>query len=65
MDCITEINNTQVENADNLDVVMQIHNLIEYSDNYLKTSGSLHQSCKDVPNNVKAESKSLKFKSKF
>ena len=37
MDCITEINNTQVDNAKDLDVVMPMYNLIEYSDNYSKT----------------------------
>ena len=26
-----------------------MHNLIEYSDNYSKTSGSLQQYCKDIP----------------
>ena len=48
-DCISEINNTQVYNAKDIDIVMPIHNLIEYSDNYSKTSGSLLQYCKDIP----------------
>ena len=48
-DCISEINNTQVYNAKDIDIVMAIHNLIEYSDNYSKTSGSLLQYCKDMP----------------
>ena len=34
IDCITEINNTHVDNAKDFYVVMQMHNLIEYSDNY-------------------------------
>ena len=38
-DCISEINNTQVANAKNIDAVMPISNLIEYSDKYSKTSG--------------------------
>ena len=59
------MNNTQVDNADDLDVVIPMYNLIEYSDNYSKTSGSLNQSCRDEPNNVIAESESFKFKSKF
>ena len=42
-DFITEINNTQVDDAQKIDVVMPICNLIEYSDDYLKTSGSLWQ----------------------
>ena len=39
-DCISEINNTQIDNAKGIDVVMPIYNLIEYSNNYSKTSGS-------------------------
>ena len=39
--CITEINNIQVENAKYADIVMSMHNSIEYSDAYLKASGSL------------------------
>ena len=38
--CISEINNTQTDNAKDTDIVMPMHNLIEYSDNYSKTSGS-------------------------
>ena len=37
-DCITEINNTQTDNTKYIDVIMTVHNLIEYSDNYSKTS---------------------------
>ena len=40
-DCISEIYNTQIDNAKDLDVVMPIYNRIEYCNNYLKTSGSL------------------------
>ena len=36
-DCISEIDNTQVDNTKYIDVVMPMHNLIEYSDNYLRT----------------------------
>ena len=46
---ISEINNTQVDNAKDLDIVMPMYNLIEYSDNYTKTTGSLWQYCKDIP----------------
>ena len=38
--CISEINNTQVDNAKDIDIVVPMYNLIEYSDNYAKTSGS-------------------------
>ena len=47
--CINEINNTQVDNAKDIDIVMPMYNLIEYSDNYAKTSGSLCQYCLDKP----------------
>ena len=40
-DCISEINNMQIDNAKDIDVVVPMYNLIEYSDNYSKTSGSL------------------------
>ena len=43
---ISEINNTQVDNAKDIDIVMPMYNLIKYSDNYSKTSGSLRQYAK-------------------
>ena len=48
--CISEISNTQMNNAKDLDVVMPMYNLIEYSDNYSKTSGSLWEYYRDGPN---------------
>ena len=47
--CISEINNTQIDNAKDIDIVMPMYNLMEYSDNYAKTTGSLWQYCKDIP----------------
>ena len=47
--CIGEINNTQIDNVKDIDIVMPMYNLIEYSDNYAKTTGSLWQYCKDIP----------------
>ena len=46
---ISEINNTQIDNAKDIDIVMPMYNLIEYSDNYAKTTGRLWQYCKDIP----------------
>ena len=46
---ISEINNTQIDNAKDIDIVMPMYNLIELSDNYAKTTGSLWQYCKDIP----------------
>ena len=42
-DCLSETNNTQMDNAKYIDVIMAMYNLIEYSNNYSKTSGSLWQ----------------------
>ena len=39
--CISRINNTDIYNAQDIDIVMPMYNLIEYSDNYSKTSRSL------------------------
>ena len=63
--CISEINNTQVDNAKDIDIVMPMYNLIEYSDNYAKTSGSLWQYYRDEPNANLANSESFKFKVKI
>ena len=46
-DCISEINNTQINDAKNIDAVMPLHNWIEYNVNYLKTSGSLWKCYRD------------------
>ena len=48
---ISEINNTQVDNAKDIDIVMPIYNLIEHSDSYSKTSGSFWQYCNYIYNN--------------
>ena len=45
--CISRINNTDIDNAKDIDIVMPMYNLIEYSDNYAKTSASLYQYNKD------------------
>ena len=47
--CISETNNKQVDNAKDIDIVMPMYNLIEYSDNYAKATGSLWQYRKDIP----------------
>ena len=47
--CMSEINYTQIDNTKDIDIVMPMYNLIEYSDNYAKTTGSLWQYCKDIP----------------
>ena len=37
----------QVDDAHDINIVMSMYNLIEYSDNYSKTSGILWQYCRD------------------
>ena len=73
--CRTEINETFVDDADFINITMPMYNLIEYSDNYSDTSGSLWQFKRDeiegdvdltvnaqhIPNN----SSSFKYKSSF
>ena len=63
--CISRINNTDIDNAQDIDIVMPMYNLIEYSDNYSKTSGSLWQYYKDDPNDNITQSESLKSKIKI
>ena len=41
INCILKINGAQIENAENLDVVLLIHNLLEHSKNYRKATGRL------------------------
>ena len=48
-DCMSEINNTQTDNAKDIHVVMLMYNLMECSDNYSKTSGSSWQYYNDEP----------------
>ena len=75
-DCITKINNTQIDDAPDINTVMPMYNLIEYSDPYLKASRSLWQYNRDEPAlNSNSEvihfpannnnSASLKFKQKI
>ena len=48
--CITKINSTLVDNAEDLYIVMPIYNVVEYSRNYGKTAGSLWNYYRDEPN---------------
>ena len=45
--CVTHINDEHVETAENLDIIMSMYNLIEYSENYTDSSGSLYQLKRD------------------
>ena len=48
--CISKINNTLIDNAEDLDIVMPMYNLLEYSKNYSKTTGSFRNNYRDEPN---------------
>ena len=45
--CISRTNNTQIDDAQYIDVVMPMYNLREYSDNHSKASAILWQYCRD------------------
>ena len=63
--CISKVNNTEIDNAQDIDMVIPMYNLMEYSDIYSKTSGSLWQYYKDEPNDNLANSESFKSKVKI
>ena len=72
--CITHINDEDIDGANNIDIIMPMNNLIEYSYNYSDTSGSLWQFKRDEspvtnagnPDNVSTtNSTSFKYKSSF
>ena len=73
--CMTRINNELIEDADDLDIVMPMYNLLEYSKNYRKTIGSLYNYYRDElsddnnPNNFLnanvVNSSSFKYKNKI
>ena len=41
--CVTHINDEHVETTENLDIIMPMYNLLEYSDNYAGSSVSLQK----------------------
>ena len=50
--CIIKIDGTTIDDAENLNLVMPMYNLIEYSSNYSKTAGSLWFGSKDEASNL-------------
>ena len=68
---ITKINNKLIEDAEDLDIVMPMYNLLEYSKNYQKTVGSLYNyyrdelSDNDDDNNNVVNSKTFQYKNKI
>ena len=73
--CITRINGELIEDADDLDIVIPMYNLLVYSKNYRKTTGSSYNYYRDEldddadlnnhPNNNVASSRAFKYKSKL
>ena len=66
--CITTFNSTFTNNAENLDIVMQMYNLLEYSQNCFMSSRCLwnyyREKINDVDDNV-SDGKSFKYKTKI
>ena len=69
--CITKIDETTIDDAENLDLVMPMHNLIEHSSKYSETTESLWFYSRDEATNFNADIandnnfKSLKYKTKL
>ena len=61
---ISKISDTEIDNSQDIDIVMQMYNLKEYSNSYSKTSGSLWQYYKDEQSDNLASSESFKSKVK-
>ena len=59
--CISRINNADIDTAQDIDIVMLIYNLTEYSSNYSKSFGSLWQYYKDDPNDDITQYESFKY----
>ena len=53
--CISEVNNTLIQNTEHLYIIMAMYNLLEYSENYSMTSGSLWNYYRDETNDDKNE----------
>ena len=64
INCISKVNNNVlIDNAEDLDAVMPMYNLLEYSKNYKKITGSLWNYYRDEPSNpLSSNSESFKYK---
>ena len=57
------MNGIRIDNAEDLDVVILMYNLLEYSKNYRKTTGSLWNYYRDEPSDpLSTNSESFKYK---
>ena len=63
INCISMINGIQTDNAENLDVLIPMYNLLEYSKNYKKTTNSLWNYYRDESSDpLSSKSESFKYK---
>ena len=62
---MSKINNTDIDNAQDIKIVVAMYNMIEYNNNYSNTSASLLQYYKDDPNDNITRSESFKSKIKI
>ena len=63
INCISKINCVQIYGAEDLDVVMPMYNVLEYSKNYREMAGSLWNYYRDEPSNhLSSNSESFKYK---
>ena len=63
INCISKINGVKIDNAEDLDVVIPMYDLLEYSKNCRKTTGSLWNYYRDEPSNpLSSDSESFKYK---
>ena len=63
IDCISKFNGIKTDNAEDLDVAISMYNLLEYSNNYRKTTGTLWNYYRDEPSNpLSSNSGSFKYK---
>ena len=74
INCRSKINGVKIDNAEDFDIVMPMYNLLEYSKNYRKTTGSLWNYHRDEPNSDAGDnglkhsiinSKSFDYKANF
>ena len=73
INCVSKINGVKIDNAEDSDVAMPMYNLLEYSKNYRKTTGSLWNYYRDEPNSGVnngitysiSDSKSFDYKANF
>ena len=56
INCISKINGVKIDNAEDLDIVMPMYNLLEYSKNYRRTAASLWNYRRDEPLSPNSES---------